>query len=99
MIIITSKRPDFRRCGVAHPKEPVEYPDDKFSEKEIAVLEAEPMLHVEHAIAKTVAPEDMTIAKLKELLNKLEVPYANNATKPVLIDLVKTNTAEPPEED
>lgn len=96
MICITSKKEGFRRCGVAHPKANTEYPDDKFSEEEIAVLEAEPMLIVEHIIAKTPAFEDMTVATLKELLNKLEVVYATNATKPVLIDLAKANTAEPP---
>jgi len=48
MIIIKSKIEGFRRCGTAHSKAPVEYPDDKFSKEEIASLEAEPMLVVEH---------------------------------------------------
>ncbi len=46
-IRITSRREGFRRCGVAHPKGPVEYPDNKFTDKELKALKAEPMLTVE----------------------------------------------------
>lgn len=58
MITITSKRENFRRCGISHPKAVTEYPDDKFSMDEIAVMSADPMLDVEHiaddpVIAKT----------------------------------------------
>ena len=103
MIRITSKRENFRRCGVAHTKEATEYSDDKFSKEEIAILEAEPMLYVERMddplIAETPALEDMTVFALKGLLNKLEVPFNGQPTKAVLIDLVKANTAEPPAEE
>ena len=47
MIRITSKRHNFRRCGVAHPKGPVDHPDGKFSQKDLAVLKAESMLTIE----------------------------------------------------
>jgi len=47
MIRIKSKKDGFRRCGIAHPKEAVQYPDDRFSEKELAILKAEPVLIVE----------------------------------------------------
>jgi Mu-like prophage FluMu N-terminal domain len=47
MIRITSRRHNFRRCGMPHPKDPVEYPDDTFSEEELDILRAEPMLTVE----------------------------------------------------
>ena len=56
MIRITSKRAGFRRCGMSHPKEPVEYSDDRFSEDEIVALTAEPMLIVE-VIETETAPE------------------------------------------
>lgn len=46
MIIITSKRNGFRRGGIAHPKGPVEYPDDRFTAEELEALAAEPMLVV-----------------------------------------------------
>lgn len=47
MIRIMSKRAGFRRCGIAHPAVPVEYPDDRFTRKELAALTADPMLKVE----------------------------------------------------
>ena len=47
MIVITSKREGFRRCGVAHAARPVEWPDDRWTGDELAALLAEPMLTVE----------------------------------------------------
>lgn len=47
MIIIKSKKTGFRRCGIAHPKEVVQYPEGRFSANELAILAAEPMLIVE----------------------------------------------------
>ena len=46
MIRIKSKTPGFRRCGIAHPAEWTEYPDERFTKKELARLEGEPMLVV-----------------------------------------------------
>ena len=47
MIKIKSKQAGFRRCGIAHAAETVEYLDWRFSESELAILKAEPMLTVE----------------------------------------------------
>ena len=47
MIRITAKKDGFRRCGVAHSREPVEYPNDRFTAGELKRLKAEPMLLVE----------------------------------------------------
>ena len=47
MIVITSKREGFRRCGVAHAARPVEWPDERWTGDELAALLAEPMLTVE----------------------------------------------------
>jgi len=47
MIRITSRKDGFRRCKVAHPAKPTEYPDEKFSKQDLARLKAEPMLIVE----------------------------------------------------
>lgn len=47
MIRITSKQANFRRCGVAHPATPVDYPDDRFTKEQIKILKAEPMLFVQ----------------------------------------------------
>ena len=55
-IKIKSKKKDFRRCGIAHPTEFVEYSDDRFSKEELAALKAEPILIVETVKGKTPAP-------------------------------------------
>jgi hypothetical protein len=47
MIRITAKIDGFRRCGIAHGKQPAEYPDNTFSKKELATLKSEPNLSVE----------------------------------------------------
>jgi hypothetical protein len=47
MIRIRSKKDGFRRCKIAHSTAPKDYPDDKFTEAELAALQAEPMLIVE----------------------------------------------------
>lgn len=101
MIKITSKKEGFRRCGVAHTKKPTEYHDERFSEKELEILDGEPMLSVEHVDdeIKTPPPKDMTVAALKELLDKLEVPYDAKAKKDELVALVMEKTAEPPNKD
>jgi len=46
MIIITSKKEGFRRCGVAHPATPTEHPDGTFTPGQIKALHNEPMLMV-----------------------------------------------------
>jgi len=52
MIRITAKTDGFRRCGIAHSKEPTEYPDDHFNKKELELLKEEPMLSVEEVKPK-----------------------------------------------
>lgn len=47
MIRISSKKDGFRRCGIAHSKQPTDYPDDAFSAEELKALKTEPMLEVE----------------------------------------------------
>lgn len=44
---IVALQDGFRRCGIAHPAQPVEYPGERFSAAELARLQAEPMLDVE----------------------------------------------------
>lgn len=46
MIRIISKKDGFRRCGVAHPEKPTDYPDDRFTKKELERLKNESMLIV-----------------------------------------------------
>lgn len=67
MVIIESRSEGFRRAGVAHPARPVEYPDDRFSSEELAVLRSEPMLIVtEAAQTPEEAPEKETAPKKKK---------------------------------
>lgn len=47
IIRITSKRPGFRRAGINHPAEPVEYPAERFTDEQIERLKREPMLVVD----------------------------------------------------
>ncbi len=55
MIRIKSIKAGFRRCGIAHPDEWVEYEDDRFSEAELERLKDEPMLKVEVVVNKVDA--------------------------------------------
>lgn len=102
MIRITSKRHLFRRCGMAHPKQPVDYPDDRFSAEELKVLKAERMLNVEivddGGIAGSENPEKLTVPKIKKLLDTLKIEYPADAVKADLLMLLKEHTARPPEE-
>jgi hypothetical protein len=102
MIRITSKQHNFRRCGMAHPRGATDYPDDRFSENDLRILRSEPMLSVEVVddgiIARSENPEGLTVPKLKKLLDALKIQYPSVAVKADLIELLKKNTAPPPEE-
>jgi hypothetical protein len=50
MIRIKSKQNGFRRAGVAHSDQWVEYPEGRFNAEQLAALQAEPMLTVEVVI-------------------------------------------------
>lgn len=58
-IVIRSSKKGFRRCGEAHSKDPVTWPDDRFTKDELERLLAEPRLAVE------IVPESKTEAKSK----------------------------------
>ena len=64
MIRITAKRKQgFRRCGVFHPAEPVKHADARFTQAELAVLQAEPLLRVEVIAEQAdVLPDDQADA-------------------------------------
>ncbi len=77
MIIITSKKEGFRRCGVAHPTTPTGYADDRFNPEQLKALHKEPMLVVvelqkaEPEEAAVVAPEgapQKTIPETQEVV-------------------------------
>lgn len=96
MIIITSKQPGFRRCGVAHPAEPTEYEDGFFTQEQIAALHDEPMLvvlEVEDVIGdnppgKLSAAEAIAIAKAATTIEELDVLTKGETRKTVLDAIV-----------
>lgn len=47
IVRITARRAGFRRCGIAHPAQPVDHPAERFSTDELQRLQAEPLLEVE----------------------------------------------------
>ncbi len=55
-IVIVSKREGFRRCGIAHSEKPATYPKDKFTDEQLEVLKAEPMLIVTEVPDKPAKP-------------------------------------------
>ena len=57
-IRIRSKRAGFIRCGVRHPDQWTEHPDDAFSREQIKALQSEPMLQVEFVSGKTAGKND-----------------------------------------
>jgi hypothetical protein len=101
MIQISSKREGFRRCGVAHPRGPVIYDNDRFSQEELEILGNEPMLVVVAAEGEAAAMspdfDKMDDDELKALLTKLEIPIPAKATKPKMIKLLKKHAAVPAE--
>jgi len=60
MIRIRSKKPGFRRCGIAHPAVWTEYPEDRFSDIDLERLLSEPMLQVEVTAQETEMPVPTT---------------------------------------
>jgi hypothetical protein len=75
MIRISSKKEGFRRCGVAHGRRPVEYPDDHFSADELVILRAESMLEVEDigdAPARLNASDTIALIKAATTVEALD---------------------------
>lgn len=92
MLIITSKKDGFRRCDVAHPSVPTEYPDGFFTPKQIEILHEEPMLVVidaaeaEADLTNTKVPAADKIAFISklEIIEELEAAAQGESRKTVL---------------
>lgn len=54
---ITSTKAGFRRAGIAHPAEAVDYPAGTFTEEQLAQLKAEPALIVEETAEAAPEPD------------------------------------------
>jgi hypothetical protein len=90
-VIITAKRDGFRRCGLAHPASPVKHEDGAFTEEQLAILKAEPMLVVQELAGDTTTPlAAMTKDKLAALLTERGVSFDPKAKKDELLALAST---------
>jgi hypothetical protein len=85
-VIITAKRDGFRRCGLAHPAKPVEHPDGTFTDEQLDILKAEPMLVVQDKVADNPLAA-MTKDKLAALLTERGVAFDPKAKKDELLAL------------
>ncbi len=72
MIRITSKVEGFRRGGIRHSKTGVEYPDDRFSDAELQLLQAEPMLRIEVVEEKASAYKGLNAKEAIKLVEETD---------------------------
>ncbi|MBU1193968.1 MAG: hypothetical protein KKE62_01955 [Proteobacteria bacterium] len=108
MYKIRSLNEGFRRAGIAFTREPVIFKDDQLTPDQVAMLEAERLIEIQHipdlpqpdaeeeAHARKVL-EKMTKDKLMKECDAIGIEYPDDATKAVLVDLLLINTAPPPE--
>ena len=74
-------------------------PDDADPGKQLGPAGMQPAADSGGLLAESEGDiEDMTVAEIKELLDKLAVEYDPKAKKADLVQLVKDNTGPPPEE-
>jgi len=89
MITIKSKRDGRRRCGIAHTKVPVEYPDDRFTAEEMKRLQADKVLVVS-IVADRDPYDEMTKAQiLEKIANFQPVDDLQKMKKAELIECLK----------
>lgn len=85
MIRITAKKDGFRRCGIAHSKTAVDYPDSKFEKDQLEILKKEPMLVVQELEGETKPAKNNTRPKAEDLIaaiGKAETVEALNEILP-----------------
>ena len=68
MIRITAKKDGFRRCGIAHSKMAVDYPDGKFEKDQLEILKKEPMLVVQELDSDIKPTKGNNKAKAEDLI-------------------------------
>lgn len=87
---ISSAIDGFRRCGVAHPKAPTDYPAEFFTRAQLEILQAEPVLTV--TFKEATAPPavklkvDEAIARIKAAttLDEINAVVEGDSRKTVL---------------
>ena len=90
MITIASKKDGFRRCGVAHPKKETGYPNDHFTEDELAILRLEPMLTVveKNDQPSLKANEAIALAKACGSIEELDRMLADGETRKSVLEAI-----------
>lgn len=81
MIRITAKNDGFRRAGIGHPKEPTEYPADRFDGEQLKALQSEPNLIVEIIEKKTVATPQTPAEKVELIRSAKNIQALEKLTK------------------
>lgn len=100
MIIITSRKAGFRRCGIAHPAEPTEYADDAFTPEQIKALHAEPMLMVleageaEAELTNKPVPAAEMITLIKKASAEDLDQLAEGETRKTVLDAIEARRKE-----
>ncbi len=100
MIIITSKKEGFRRCGVAHPTTPTEHPDDAFTPEQIKALHDEPMLVVleageaEAVLTDKQVPARQLVALVKQASAEDLDKLAEGETRKQVLDAIEARRKE-----
>jgi hypothetical protein len=98
MIRIKSKQKNFRRCGIPHDDRLVEYPDNRFTPEQLAILKAEPMLIVEVVQTKAVGDDIavMTVAQITaEIARYQPIEPLKGVKKADLIEILKSHVTSP----
>lgn len=93
-IVITSKRDGFRRCGIAHPGKPTFYPDDFFTEEQLAALDKEPQLILAYAGEEFDQVKDVLDDTLSQTPSP-EAPDTIQGAQPQAPETVTTPLAAP----
>lgn len=93
MIEIRCSKPGFRRGGVAHPKGVTCYPEDFFSDEDLALIEAEPVLAVTNGV-KPTGPEMMSLDELHDALKAEGLDTGGHEPRGMLLDALRTILAE-----
>jgi len=100
MLIITSKKAGFRRCGVAHPAEPTEHKDGTFTPEQIEILHNEPMLVVleaeeaEAGLTGKPTPAADMIALVKAAGKEDLARLAEGESRKTVLDAIETRRKE-----
>ena len=95
MITIISKKEGFRRCGVPHPSQPTNYPQDRFTKKEIEILKAEPMLTVVEKDDPEPIQANKAVALVKAATTTEELDtLAQGETRKSVVDAIAARRKE-----